>query len=137
MLLKYTLEWKGGKMSLLFAPEGSYISKTTKQLLFEKQKGKCNYCGNKFSIQYFHIDHKTPISRNGSNRITNLHLLCSPCNTRKGNLIDGEFRRKYKLPGSRVAKTPPIRLISQEYFENITKDKASKNAKRRRENSLF
>ena len=118
-------------------PERRYISKTTKQLLYDKQKGKCNYCGNKLTIQYFHIDHKTPVARGGSDRITNLQLLCGPCNTRKGNSTDGEFRRKYKLPGSRIAKSPPSRLLSQKRFEKITKENAVRKAKRRRESDWW
>jgi len=122
---------------IYYEPERRRIPKTTKELLYDKQKGKCNYCGCKLTIQYFHIDHKTPLTRGGSDRITNLHLLCGPCNTRKGNLTDGEFRRKYKLPGSRVAKSPPSRPLSQKRFDKITKERAAKNAKKRRESSWW
>jgi len=118
-------------------PERSYIPKTAKQLLYDKQKGKCNYCGNKLTIQYFHIDHKTPVARDGSDQITNLQLLCGPCNTRKGNSTDGEFRRKYKLPGSRIVKSPPSRPLSQKRFEKITKESAVRKAKRRRESDWW
>jgi len=109
---------------------------TIKELLYDKQKGKCNYCGYEFHIRYFHVEHKTPVSRGGSrNSISNKQLLCGPCNNRKGKLTDGEFRRKHKLPGSRSAKGPPSRPLSQEYFERIDRDAAAKKAaKKKREN---
>ena len=101
-----------------------------KGYLYRKQKGRCNYCGCRLSIHHFHVDHKIPIDRNGSEGLRNKQLLCGPCNSRKGDMTDGEFRRKYKLPGSRVAKYPPRKEISQKYFKEIT---AKSAARRRRE----
>ncbi len=117
--------------------ERVYISKVTKVLLYTKQKHKCMYCGNTFSEHYLHIDHKTPVSDGGSNKPANLQLLCGPCNGRKGKLTDGEFRRKYKLPGSRTAKGPPSRPVSQKHFDAITKDRAKAKAKRRSSSDDF
>ena len=118
-------------------PEHRHIPKSNKEQLYKNQQGKCNYCGIKLGIQYLDIDHKNPVARGGSDRITNLQLLCGPCNTRKGSLTDGEYRRKYKLPGSRTAKAPPSRPLSQKRFEKITKEKAAKRSKRRRNDAWF
>ena len=79
-------------------PTRKRIGKTERELLYKAQGGKCNYCGIKLGIRYLHVDHKTPVARDGSDRMSNLQLLCSPCNTRKGDMTDGEFRRRYKLP---------------------------------------
>ena len=81
---------------------------------------------------HFHVDHKTPVERGGSERLSNKQFLCGPCNSRKGKLTDGEFRRKYRLPGSRIAKSPPRTQISQEHFQRIAKEIAAKNAARRK-----
>ena len=107
--------------------------KKMKEKLFLKQKGRCMYCGIKLDIRYFHVDHKMPVARDGSNSIGNLQLLCGPCNGRKGgSFSDGEFRRAYKLTPSRQAKNPPPRQISQQRFDKITKERAAKRTKRRR-----
>ena len=114
------------------------IGKQEKELLHKAQRGKCNYCGRKLGLAYHDIDHKTPIARGGFDGGKNLQLLCGPCNTRKGDMTDGEFRRRYKLTPARKAKRPPPRVIPQKYFEQITKDVASRKAKlRRREPSKW
>ena len=83
-------------------------------------------------MAYFHVDHKTPVARAGSNRISNLQLICGPCNTRKGALTDSEFRRRYKLTPSRKVKEPPQKVIPQKYFEEISKTIATRKVKQRR-----
>jgi len=115
-------------------PSRRRSSEEEREYLYSKQKGKCNYCGCKLAIHHFHVDHKNPVGRGGSERLSNKQFLCGPCNSRKGDLTDGEFRRRYRLPGSRVAKSPPRKEIAQEYFKGIAKEVAAKNAaKRRRE----
>ena len=116
-------------------PSRRKTPKEEKESLYQKQKGKCNYCGYKLPVHHFHVDHKNPINRNGSDRLSNKHLLCGPCNSRKSDLTDGEFRRMYGLPGSRVAKSPPSKQIPQEYFQRISKEIAAKNAARRKRQS--
>ena len=111
--------------------ERGYIGKGTKDELYKKQKGKCMYCGIKLTIRYFHLDHKTPVSRGGGDNPGNLQLLCGPCNGRKGDMTDGEFRRKYKLTPSRQVKGPPSRPLSQSRFDKKTKEDAAKRSKRR------
>ncbi len=113
--------------------ERGYIRKSTKEELYRKQRGKCMYCGIKLTIRYFHLDHKTPVARDGGNNIGNLQLLCVPCNGRKGDMTDGEFRRKYRLTPSRQVKGPPSRPLSQSRFDKITKENAEKRAKKRRD----
>ena len=113
--------------------ERGYIGKSTKEELYKKQRGKCMYCGIKLTIRYFHLDHKTPVARGGGDNIGNLQLLCAPCNGRKGDMTDGEFRRKYRLTPSRQVKGPPSRPLSQSRFDKITKENAEKRAKKRRD----
>lgn len=57
--------------------------------LFEKQEGKCYYCGTE--IPPYHIEHKIPLSRGGSDYRENICLACSPCNLKKRMKTDTEF----------------------------------------------
>lgn len=50
--------------------------------LLAKQHGKCANCLTKLKLAY-HVDHIVPSARGGSNDITNLQILCAPCNMSK------------------------------------------------------
>ena len=72
---------------------GSY-SLQEEMELFTWQEGKCHYCGNFLYLSYpqkYHIYHKTPLSRGGSNLIDNIALSCKFCNIRKGTKTELEF----------------------------------------------
>ena len=69
--------------------KGHYSQKDIAKLLI-KQNGIC-FCGFKFGP--FHVDHKVPLSRGGSNDRRNLQLLCSPCNLSKGTKTMTEWLR--------------------------------------------
>jgi hypothetical protein len=114
------------------SPVRARIGKAEKAPLYKYQNGRCNYCGVKLEMAYLEIDHKTPVARYGSNRFSNFQLLCGPCNKRKGDMTDGEFRRAYKLTPSRQVDGPPNRVIPQKYFEGISKTIAAKKANYRR-----
>ena len=66
--------------------------------LFAWQRGDCHYCGEFLYLDMpYHIDHKTPISRGGSNTIDNIALTCPSCNFKKNAKTEEEFmsgRRK-------------------------------------------
>ncbi len=103
-------------------------SQRDKELFYKhNQSGKCNYCGLKLEL-----DHKTPLANKGANRTSNYQLLCGPCNKRKGDMTDGEFRRTYQLTPAKQADGPPSKVILQKYFEEISKAIAATKASRRR-----
>lgn len=55
----------------------------------------CEYC--KMTIEEtYHLEHKTPLSRGGTNRRINLCISCPQCNQSKGILTADEFRKKLR-----------------------------------------
>jgi len=57
--------------------------------LYVEQEGRCAYCRDQ--LDRYHIDHKIPVARGGTNEIENLHLTCGRCNMRKHTLTHEEF----------------------------------------------
>ena len=54
----------------------------------KKQRGKCANCGAQSKLT---IDHRVPLSRGGNDYAVNIQGLCKPCNSSKGNRLDGIY----------------------------------------------
>ena len=52
----------------------------------------CQLCGATNEDERLQVDHITPQSKGGSNDISNLQVLCAPCNRGKSNRDDTDFR---------------------------------------------
>jgi hypothetical protein len=50
----------------------------------------CYYCDEHINNTY-HIDHRLPLSKGGSNAISNLVISCAACNLRKNDKVEEEF----------------------------------------------
>ena len=95
--------------------------KGLKERLMRRQRNLCVYCGRRYSSHYLDIDHMDPVAYGGSNDESNLQVLCGPCNRRKGDQTDREFRNRYRglVPSGR--RTPPPRPVKQSQFDAITR----------------
>jgi len=71
------------------ATGGSYTAQQLQQQV-ERQKSRCYYCKVKLSKVY-HADHIVPLSRGGTNDISNIVLACPACNLRKGTKLPHEW----------------------------------------------
>lgn len=61
-------------------------------IVFKKNDGKCFYCDDQLEIDAeWHIEHKHPKSKGGTNDIDNLVPSCRPCNLKKHNKTAKEF----------------------------------------------
>ena len=61
--------------------------------LFLRYYGKkCFYCNDVLLVSNIVCDHRYPLSLGGDSTPKNLTIICSRCNTRKGNLTDKEYR---------------------------------------------
>jgi 5-methylcytosine-specific restriction endonuclease McrA len=77
------------------------LSKTNRNILFQKFDGRCAYCGCKLGLRW-HADHiqpiKRPIDKIGLpdnpelDNFENLNPSCPPCNINKHSMSIEEFR---------------------------------------------
>jgi 5-methylcytosine-specific restriction endonuclease McrA len=87
------LRWAGGKHT------DAEIA-----VLYIEQKVCCAYCQTDIS-NGFHEDHRRPLSRGGSDDITNIALACATCNHKKWIRTDAEFM-DYLIYGARSENMP-------------------------------
>jgi len=57
--------------------------------LVAEYDGRCGYCG---STDHIEADHRTPLDRDGTNKIDNIIPACRRCNRRKHTMTEAEFR---------------------------------------------
>lgn len=60
-------------------------------LLFKTQNGVCWWCGSALDPDNYHVDHRIPLARSGSNAPENLCITCPTCNLSKGDKLPQEW----------------------------------------------
>ena len=70
---------------------GRHTAEEWQRLLKDKDHC-CEYCGKKVTERIVK-EHRVPVSRGGSDHISNIAVSCVPCNSSKGNRTDEEFMR--------------------------------------------
>jgi 5-methylcytosine-specific restriction endonuclease McrA len=63
-----------------------------KRLLIAEQDGKCYICDKAITIGTMEVDHKTPVTRGGTDDRENLGGACLLCNRDKHNKTEEEYR---------------------------------------------
>lgn len=61
------------------------LSPNVRDLLYERQQGRCAGCDDLFRLRNLELDHIRSRSKGGANSDENVQLLCSWCNRTKGN----------------------------------------------------
>lgn len=69
--------------------QGAHTASDLK-LLYQSQKGLCWWC-SKPVAQKYHVDHRIPLSRGGTNAPENLCIACPSCNLSKGAKLPQEW----------------------------------------------
>lgn len=64
---------------------------TSKDISSLKSKQTVCICGQSFGDLPHTVEHIVPLSRGGSNDISNLMLMCKSCNSQKGNKLPSEY----------------------------------------------
>lgn len=61
----------------------SWQNGSWRTIIFERDKGKCFYCGIKLTTRTFSVDHVVPVSEHGRNIANNIVCCCHRCNNKK------------------------------------------------------
>ena len=89
----------------------SYKNPENMQKLYGRQFGECTGCGEHKRHKDFSFDHIHPRSKDGGDEIGNLQLLCSHCNSTKGDrAMEFLWKRLYELQS-------PISLAGWKYLK--------------------
>lgn len=86
---EYTRILSNNRRAAKLKSEGNFTAKEFCAVLI-KQDNKCYWCKN-LIVNVPQADHYIPLSKNGSNDITNIVASCSTCNLSKGNKMPDEF----------------------------------------------
>ncbi|MCY4419161.1 MAG: DNA methyltransferase [Cytophagales bacterium] len=70
-----------------------------REILYGQQKGKCAGCKILFHFKNLTIDHDKPVSKGGQDTLDNLQLLCSNCNSIKGDRTMAYLLKRLKELG--------------------------------------
>jgi 5-methylcytosine-specific restriction endonuclease McrA len=89
-LVKFDLQLMDNpEISGLEYQQGELAGYEVKEYLLQKFGHKCAYCrAENIPLQ---VEHITPRSRGGTDRVSNLTIACNPCNQKKGNRTAEEF----------------------------------------------
>jgi|ERR1017187_254492 hypothetical protein len=60
------------------------IPESVRIFVWQRDQGRCVQCGAREELEF---DHIIPVVEGGSNTERNIHLLCEPCNRKKGTSI--------------------------------------------------
>ncbi len=87
----------------------------TKQDVYAKSGGHCQYCGKQLARKNYgklhrrgawEIDHSNPVSLGGTDYFRNLWPACISCNRSKGDMPGPRFRRLMQATPTRPASSP-------------------------------
>lgn len=84
--------------ALKITERGSRFSLKFKRALWTASEKKCAYCGGEIeSHKVMHVDHFIPLSKGGSNEVSNFICSCHLCNISKNNVDISEFRIRMSI----------------------------------------
>ncbi len=79
-VIRFLRAVRGKKRSIKFSREN----------VFSRDKGRCQYCKSAVSRSEFTYDHVTPRAQGGETRWENVVVCCTACNQRKGGRTPGQ-----------------------------------------------
>lgn len=89
-----------------------FFESFTRQNVYDRDGGKCMYCGEKISRAQFTFDHVIPKSRGGKTVWQNIVVSCLKCNSKKDNRTPSEA-------GMKLIQKPFAPLIADDFNSGI------------------
>jgi 5-methylcytosine-specific restriction endonuclease McrA len=97
--------------------------KYSRKNIYHRDKHRCQYCGNQYSISQLTLDHIIPKSKGGKSSWTNIVTCCKMCNEDKGNQLLEDL-------GWKLIKQPtkpkwfshigaPFKITKRKYWERF------------------
>lgn len=80
------------RRAMVLAASGRHSAKDISEIM-ALQRFKCANCAKSLKKEY-HIDHRMPLSRGGSNDRSNIDLLCPKCNLAKSSKLPHVFAQE-------------------------------------------
>jgi 5-methylcytosine-specific restriction endonuclease McrA len=117
---------------------GKEISVKKREVVYNKFKGKCAYCGNPLLYKNMDVDHIVPKHRGsthseirayglekGTNDIENLNPSCKSCNSSKSTFTVSNWKKQLELKHDRLLRdNASYRILNRfgaiKYNNNIT-----------------
>lgn len=76
------------------AYQRSLMTPMLRARVWDRDGGRCQYCGRALHPGAWTLDHKQPLARGGETTLENLVAACEPCNMAKGALPYETFVRR-------------------------------------------
>jgi 5-methylcytosine-specific restriction endonuclease McrA len=90
----------------------SFFESFTRHNVYERDGGKCMYCGEPISRNKFTFDHVVPKSRGGKTNWQNIVCCCLKCNSKKDNRTPSEA-------GMKLIQKPFAPIIAEDFNSGI------------------
>lgn len=87
--------------------------KFSRENVFARDHGRCQYCGATVAPGAATYDHVLPRSQGGKTSWENVVIACAPCNQRKGGRTPEQARMKLGATPVRPKRLPELRLTLQ------------------------
>lgn len=75
-------------------PKRKSFTKEERIKIYRKTKGHCYLCGDFVDFDSYEIEHKVPLSKGGTNDLSNLFCSCHTCNLIKHDIYPQDFMEK-------------------------------------------
>jgi 5-methylcytosine-specific restriction endonuclease McrA len=91
--------------------------KFNRRNIFARDRGRCQYCGKRFSTNELSLDHIIPRSQGGASNWQNVVLACVKCNVRKGGRTPAEAGMRLIAAPRQPRRSPTLqfRLSDSKY----------------------